>query len=221
MERLKNELDAKQVKIVKNKIPKFQIIKTKDGSMLTLTSQADAGNFKQLRLPHATERQYAHLQKVFAGLEKISFDDATLARKVYYHLPDLVVRSSETGAYRYEFVDDAEQKIGKFFNELYQLLLAKIKANIPFYGERMIKKVKDFYDTFEASSDTTQKFKFLEEMLFLTSANAKYPSFEKLDISKKYFNSGTGYITTKTFYLDDIVFYHYSITGLKLKKQKL
>lgn len=221
VEWLKNELNAKQVKIVKNKIPKFQIIKTKDGSMLTLTSQADAGNFKQLRLPYATERWYAHLQKVFAGLEKISFDDATLARKVYYHLPDLVVRSGETGAYRYEFVDDAEQKIGEFFNELYRLLLDKIKVNVPFYGSQMIGKLEMFYRDFAASEDLSQKFHFLEEMLILSSGGPSYPSFEKIDISKQYFKSGTGKITTKTFYLDDIIFYQYSITGLKLKKQRL
>ena len=58
-------------------------------------------------------------------------------------------------------------------------------------------------------------------MLKLTQANAQYPVFEKLDISKKYFKSGTGKITAKTFYLDDIEFYDYSITGLKVKKTKL
>ena len=90
----------------------------------------------------------------------------------------------------------------------------------------MIDKIDAFYEVF-ANYDVSkqdilkQKVIFLEEMLKLVQANAKYSEFEKLDISKGYFKSGTGYITMKTFYLDDIEFYDYSITGLKVKKTKL
>ena len=78
-----------------------------------------------------------------------------------------------------------------------------------------------FFEAFIVCHDLKQKVAFLDEMLKLTQANAQYPVFEKLDISKKYFKSGTGRITAKTFYLDDIEFYDYSITGLKVKKTKL
>lgn len=218
---LMNELRAIKVTIIKNKIPKHQIIRTKDGSLLILTSQADAGNFKQLRLPYEIENRYAHLQKLLTGLGEFSSTDVTLARRMYYRLPDLASRSGEPSSYQYQFVDDISHKINNFLNRFYQKILEKISVNIPFYGEKMIKKIENFYEVFESSDDIIQKFKFLEEMLLLTSANAEYPTFEKLDISKKYFNSGTGRITMKTFYLDDIVFYDYSITGLKVKKTNL
>ncbi len=218
---LMNEFRATKVMIIKNKIPKHQIIRTKDGSLLILTSQADAGNFKQLRLPYEIENRYAHLQKLLTGLGEFNSADATLARRMYYCLPDLASRSGEPGSYQYQFVDDISHKINNFLNQFYQKLLEKISVNIPFYGEKMIKKIEDFYEVFESNDDIIQKFKFLEEMLLLTSANAQYPAFEKLDISKKYFKSGTGCITMKTFYLDDIVFYDYSITGLKVKKTNL
>ncbi len=216
-----NELRAIKVTIIKNKIPKHQIIRTKDGSLLILTSQADAGNFKQLRLPYEIENRYAHLQKLLTGLDEFNSTDVTLARRMHYRLPDLASRSGEPSSYQYQFVDDISYKINNFLNQFYQKILEKISINIPFYGEKMIKKIENFYEVFESSDDIIQKFKFLEEMLLLTSANAEYPTFEKLDISKKYFNSGTGRITMKTFYLDDIVFYDYSITGLKVKKTNL
>lgn len=218
---LKSEFGVEKANIIKNRIPKFQIIKTKDGSLLILTSQADAGNFKQLRLPYKIEHRYAHLQKVFSGLSEISFDDATLARKMYYRLSDLATRSGEAGSYQYNFAPEAEKKINSFFNEFYQILLDKISSNIPFYGGQMIGKLESFYTVFSASDDLAQKFQFLEEAINLSSIGPSYPRFEKLDISKQYFKSGTGKITTKKFYLDDITFYHYSITGLKLKKKKL
>ncbi len=218
---LTNEFGVAKVTIIKNKIPKYQIIRTKDDSLLILISQANAGNFKQLRLPYEIENRYAHLQKLLTGLGEFNYTDVTLARRMHYRLSDLVRRSGSPGSYQYQFVDDISHKINNFLNQFYQKVLEKISVNIPFYGEKMIKKIEDFYEVFGSSDDIIQKFKFLEEMLLLTSANAEYPTFEKLDISKKYFNSGTGRITTKTFYLDDIVFYDYSITGLRVKKTKL
>lgn len=218
---LKKEHVTQNVKIIKNNIPKYQIIGTKDNSILILTSQADAGNFKQLHLPYDVEKRYAHFQKVFPGLNEINLSDATLARRVYKKLPDLVNRVGDLENYQYEFKPNAANSINKFFDEFYQTLLGKISDHIKFYGDRMIQKLRDFYDIFSASDNIAQKFQFLEQMLVLTSADARYPAFEKLEISRKYFKSSTGKMTEKTFYLDDITFYDYSITGLKVKKTKL
>ena len=223
-ELMKQELGVKELRIIKSPIPKYQVIKTKDGSMLMLTSQADAGNVKQLRLPYDVENRYAKLQKLISGFD--DFSTPEFARNMYYKLPEYVNRAGKSGDYYYELKNNALENIITFLNSFYRILFDKISSHVPFYGKKMIDKIDVFYEVF-ANYDVSkqdilkQKVIFLEEMLKLVQANAKYSEFEKLDISKDHFKSGTGYITMKTFYLDDIEFYDYSITGLKVKKTKL
>lgn len=223
-ELMKQELGVKELRIIKSPIPKYQVIKTKDGSMLMLTSQADAGNVKQLRLPYDVENRYAKLQKFISGFD--DFNTPEFARNMYYKLPEYVNRAGKSGDYYYELKNNALENIITFLNSFYRILFDKISSHVPFYGKKMIDKIDVFYEVF-ANYDVSkqdilkQKVIFLEEMLKLVQANAKYSEFEKLDISKDHFKSGTGYITMKTFYLDDIEFYDYSITGLKVKKTKL
>lgn len=223
-ELMKQELGVKELRIIKSPIPKYQVIKTKDGSMLMLTSQADAGNVKQLRLPYDVENRYTKLQKLISGFD--DFNTPEFAQNMYYKLSEYVNRAGKSGDYYYELKNNALENIITFLNSFYRILFDKISSHVPFYGKKMIDKIDAFYEVF-ANYDVSkqdilkQKVIFLEEMLKLVQANAKYSEFEKLDISKGYFKSGTGYITMKTFYLDDIEFYDYSITGLKVKKTKL
>lgn len=218
-ELMKQELGIKELHIVKSLISKYQVIKTKDGSMLMLISQANAGNAKQLRLPYEVENKYVKLQKLISGFD--DFSTPEFARSMYYKLPEYANRVGETGNYHYELKNSIFEDIDVFLNEFYCTMVDKIAIYIPFYGKEMIGKLRVFFEAFIVCHDLKQKVAFLDEMLKLTQANAQYPVFEKLDISKKYFKSGTGRITAKTFYLDDIEFYDYSITGLKVKKTKL
>lgn len=215
---LKSVNNAQSVEIVKMIIPRYQVIRTVDGSMLSLVSEADAGNAKQLRLPFDIERRYVNLQKI---LGSGSIDEQSTIKRLYYTFPEYVERSGSEKEYEHTLKPDAKDEIHHFLGEFYDRILDKIATQITFYGDRMIGKVKNFASVFKESRDLAQKLAFLEQMLVLTKTNSSYPELEKLDISRQYFKSGTGKITSRTFYLDDITFYNYSITGLRAKKTKL
>lgn len=215
-ELLVKEMDLKSLKIIKNKIPKNQIIKTKDDSLLMLISQADAGNAKQLRLPYKIEQKYIILSKIIT--KEDSLKNNKNIKKLYYRFPEYVDQVGEKDNYQYNLKSNAVEEINQFLNSFYDILLNKIQNNIKFYGNKMIQKVIDFQVVFNQNQKIFDKITFLNEMLILTDCSARYAKFETLDISKEYFKSGTGAITMKTFNLNEIEFYNYSITGLKIKK---
>ncbi len=203
MEVVKNQLgvNAENIQIVRDKILKYQLI-NKDGSLVRLVSDSEVVNGKQLRLP-------ADMEALFALLEK-NFIDENYSERFVAKLN----RLTEAGL----SIDKPElisqflaKKLDEIFNK-YVCILEKEYKVFDSIRENIQKKSDHFYKL-----SISEKIVNLQKLSVLTKENSANPDFtEEFPIGKR-----VGRKSGQSFNLDNITFYDYSITGLKVKKTKL
>lgn len=193
--------DAKDIRIVKDKILKYQLI-NKDGALVRMVSNKEVINGKQLRMPFEMESIFAYLEK--------KYDEKNYNQYFINKLSGLM--SKELSIDNKKSIDkEIHCWLDKIFDYYTKTLNGEFKI---FHGEseKIISKRADFVKL--AISD---KIKNLSRLFKLTRENSENPVFgDEFNLGKRF-----GRKAGQTFNLDKIEFYDYSITGLKVKKTNL
>lgn len=193
--------DAKDIRIVKDKILKYQLI-NKDGALVRMVSNKEVINGKQLRMPFEMESIFAYLEK--------KYDEKNYNQYFINKLSGLM--SKELSIDNKKSIDkEIHSWLDKIFDYYTKTLNGEFKI---FHGEseKIISKRADFVKL--AISD---KIKNLSRLFKLTRENSENPVFgDEFNLGKRF-----GRKAGQTFNLDKIEFYDYSITGLKVKKTNL
>lgn len=193
--------DVKDIRIVKDKILKYQLI-DKDGALVRMVSDKEVVNGKQLRMPF-------EMESIFAFLEK-SYDEKSYSRYFIDKLGKL--KGKKLSIDNKKSIDEeAHSWLDKIFDHYTKTIKNEFKL---FHNEleKVVSKKSDF-----VSLTISDKLKNLSKLFELTRENSANPTFGKeFDLGKRF-----GRKSGQTFDLDKIQFYDYSITGLKVKKTKL
>ncbi|MDO4780950.1 MAG: type II CRISPR RNA-guided endonuclease Cas9 [Candidatus Saccharibacteria bacterium] len=193
--------DAKDVRIVKDKILKYQLI-DKDGALVRMVSDKEVINGKQFRMPF-------EMESIFAFLEK-RHDEKTYNRYFIDKLGELIDKKLS--------IDDKkiiDEEIHSCLNKIFDYYTKTLESEFKIFHnelEKIFSKKSDF-----VSLTISDKIKNLSKLFKLTRENSENPAFgNEFDLGKRF-----GRKSGQTFDLDKIKFYDCSITGLKLKKKKL
>lgn len=193
--------DVKDIRIVKDKILKYQLI-DKGGALVRMVSDKEVINGKQLRMPF-------EMESIFAFLEK-SYDEKSYSRYFIDKLGELAGKKLSIDNKK-----SIDEEVHSWLDEIFNHYIKTLKNEFNlFHNElkKVVSKKSDFI-----SLTISDKLKNLSKLFELTRENSANPAFgSEFNLGKRF-----GRRDKQTFDLDKIQFYDYSITGLKAKKIKL
>ena len=207
--------DASDVKILRDKILKYQVIK-RDGSMQMLVSDREVCNARQLFFDFKTEQLFATLDKKDKNNKEMININRLYRLESYDYLRKKLCRILDVGLDT--DVDTIRAMVDKKLDEMFEIFIDKLKNNYRLFSS-LASKIEAEKPTFYRYS-TRRKMEVLDELLTITQANSQNANF-KTNSFGGLAADRMGRVAGQNIKPDDIEFYDYSITGLKVKKEKL
>ena len=207
--------DISDVKVLRDKILKYQVIKRND-SMQMLVSDQEVWNARQLFFDFKIEQLFAILDKKDKDGKKMvnvnCLDNLESNKYIKNKLCRILGIDLQTNT------STICKIINEKLNEMFEVFIEKLKKNYHLFDNET-NRIESERSVFYGCS-IAKKIGILDQLLCMTRANSdtanfKTNTFGKLSIDRMGRKAG------QSFELSDIEFYDYSITGLKVKKTKL
>lgn len=193
--------NSEDIRIAKGKILKYQLI-NKDGALVRMVSDREVINGKQFKMPFEMEAIFAYLEK--------SYNERSYSKRFIDKLNRLT--GKELPAENTRLIDS---EINAWLNRIFEYYIETLNSEFRVFHNEL-KKICSKKGEF-LNLSIANKIKNLTELFMLTRENSTSPKTGKeFDLGDRF-----GRKANQSFDLNKLQLYHYSITGLKLKKQKL
>lgn len=193
--------NSEDIRIAKGKILKYQLI-NKDGALVRMVSDREVINGKQFKMPFEMEAIFAYLEK--------SYNERSYSKHFIDKLNRLT--GKELPAENTRLIDN---EINAWLDRIFEYYIETLNSEFRVFHNEL-KKICSKKGEF-LNLSIANKIKNLTELFMLTRENSTSPKTGKeFDLGDRF-----GRKANQSFDLNKLQLYHYSITGLKLKKQKL